>query len=204
MGGEGEFAVAPGAGDLDESEVALFGDEGSWDTGRIVLLIWSSTSARTEGTGCVFHPGIGCAGPLNFEEFGVVPISGKEHDAGNVILGNEVKQFFLFGGELSKGFKKDEGVDHLTAARDDFEGFVAVDQRLLEPFKLAFPEHGFCRATREVVWGAVVSIIEHEEFDVAPFESGEDAFGFGGAIDDLRPILFVKLETDFFESEASI
>lgn len=134
----------------------------------------------------------------------MVTISREEHDARNVVLGNEVKKFFLFGGELSKGFKKDEGVDHLTATRDDFEGFVTVDEGLLEPFELAFTEHRFCGATREVVWSSVVSVIEHEEFDVAPFEPGEDAFGFGGAIDDLRPILFVELKADVFETEAGI
>lgn len=44
VGCEGEFAVAPGTGDLDEPVVSLFGDEGSGDSGGIILFIRSSTS----------------------------------------------------------------------------------------------------------------------------------------------------------------
>lgn len=134
----------------------------------------------------------------------MVTISGEEHDPGDVVLGDKVEQFFLFGGELSEGFKEDERVDHLSAARNDLEGFVAVDEGLLEPFELAFAEHGFSWATGEIVRGAMVAVIEHKEFDVAPFEPGEDAFGFGRSIDYLWPILLVKLKADIFETEAGI
>lgn len=134
----------------------------------------------------------------------MVTVAGEEHDPRDIVLGNKVEQFFLFGRELSEGFKQDERVDHLPAACDDFECFIAVDEGLFEPLELAFPEHSFCRATGVVVWSAMVAVIQHKEFDVAPLEPGENAFGFGGAVNDLWPILFVELKANVFEAEAGI